>query len=292
MQSLEQVDAIRKAVDSLQGWMQRWQRAVLFGDSDVLADDEAKPPPVAVFDLDRDAPSIPDQPALDQVTRLAAEMTRAAERIRADILAGAELTRSDYDSVMVPYWRLRDRLLRLERAFALADSTIDLLTGLKTRRAMMTDLVGELDRRQRLGQPLTVAMCDIDHFKRINDTYGHQAGDQVLAAMAAVISENIRSFDDAYRMGGEEFLIALKGTELDTGLKVVERLRERLANRPMTITGKDGHDHEIEITASFGIAAAGSHAADVDGLLLAADKALYQAKAAGRNCTEVAEDAA
>jgi len=292
MESIDQVQAIRRAVDSLQGWMQIWQRAMLFADMAALAHDDCKPPPVSVFDLDRNTPSIPDQPALDQVTRLAAEMVRAAERLTADVLAGAEPTRSDYDAVMTPYWRLCDLLLRLDRAFALAESTIDLLTGLKTRRAMMSDLAGEFDRQRRLGQPFTVAMCDIDRFKSINDTYGHQAGDQVLSAVAAIVSENIRSFDDAYRMGGEEFLIALKGTDLDIGLLVVERLRDELARRKLDIIGKDGSPRELTVTASFGVAAAGLHAKDVDGLLLAADKALYHAKEAGRNCTKVAAEAA
>ena len=125
---------------------------------------------------------------------------------------------------------------------------------------------------------------DIDFFKKVNDTYGHDNGDRVLSATANFISRHLRSFDDAWRWGGEEFLLCLKEADLATGKLALERLRSGLEKNPIKLV--DGR--EITVTASFGIAVV-SKEATIDTLLKTADQALYRAKANGRNRIESAD---
>ena len=125
MTETEQAQSIKAALDRLLSWMQLWERALLFGDLETLTSQRAAPPPPSSFDLDRHAPTIPDQPALAQVLELAEQLYNAAQRETADILAGGTWTKADYDAVMEPYWRLVNLLRRLERAFAVAHSTIE-----------------------------------------------------------------------------------------------------------------------------------------------------------------------
>jgi diguanylate cyclase len=117
----------------------------------------------------------------------------------------------------------------------------------------------------------------------VNDRYGHDAGDRVLEATAARIGQTIRTFDDAYRLGGEEFLICLKRTSITDALSVLTRLREGLQAGHIALPGGG----EIAVTASFGVVEAIA-GAEIDDLLVAADKALYRAKNAGRNRIEIA----
>jgi len=136
----------------------------------------------------------------------------------------------------------------------------------------------EWSRFQRYCRPLSVLMIDIDHFKTVNDRYGHAVGDEVLKQFAAVLGETVRENDTAGRWGGEEFAIVLGGTDLAGGLRLAERARAALEARPVVLS--DGT--RIDVTASFG-AAAFPDVPERDLLLEAADSALYQAKRAGKN---------
>jgi diguanylate cyclase (GGDEF)-like protein len=147
---------------------------------------------------------------------------------------------------------------------------------------MRDDLTRELSRFQRSGKPFCLALMDIDYFKNVNDTYGHENGDRVLSAVANHTSRSLRPFDDAWRWGGEEFLLCLKEADLSAGVLALERVRAGLAKMPIKLS--DGS--AINVTASFGIAAARD--ATIDDMLAQADKALYSAKSAGRNRIETA----
>jgi len=125
--------------------------------------------------------------------------------------------------------------------------------------------------------PLSAILCDLDHFKQINDVYGHDKGDEALAAAAAMLRSGLRESDIAGRYGGEEFLLLLPDTPPDGALVVAEKLRDELAR--ITIPGV-AH----EVSASFGVACYPLDAADPDALVRVADRALYAAKARGRNC--------
>jgi len=166
-------------------------------------------------------------------------------------------------------------------------ATTDGLTGLLNRRTVLEHLRVEFERSRRLGRPLAVVLADVDHFKSINDTYGHQAGDVVLAQFAQHILSEGRPYDLAGRYGGEEFLIALPESDTAQARAVAERLRLRTADAPAAL----GADNGLQVTASFGVAEADPETdTTIETLIRRADEALYQAKEQGRNRVCAASD--
>ncbi|MCP3178358.1 diguanylate cyclase [Desulfuromonas sp. KJ2020] len=178
---------------------------------------------------------------------------------------------------------LRARLVEAEdRLHRLA--VTDELTGLKNRRYLLERLRIELKNGLRYHKPLACIMFDLDHFKRVNDSYGHEIGDRVLKTVADVAELCRRESDTLSRFGGEEFMILLPETDASGAEVVAERLRKQIADNPIPL--QDGRT--LQITASFGVAdlrrvEEGLSEAEKD-LLLRVDHALYQAKAHGRNC--------
>ena len=175
--------------------------------------------------------------------------------------------------------RLRDREANLERL-----SRTDPLTGATNRRELMTTFDRELARADRKREPIAVVMCDLDHFKAINDKHGHLAGDAVLVAAAERLAKELRAADALARYGGEEFVLLLPSTDAEGARVVAERCRRRLAESPIEAEGV-----EIAVTASFGVAARDAGASrSAEELLRDADEALYRAKRAGRDRVEAA----
>jgi diguanylate cyclase (GGDEF)-like protein len=125
-------------------------------------------------------------------------------------------------------------------------------------------------------------MMDVDHFKAVNDTYGHGAGDQALAASTRYVMAHLRPYDKLFRYGGEEFLLSMPNTDATTGYEVVERVRQGLAALPIPYDGKAS----LQITMSFGLVLLDPDVS-VEQSIDRADKAMYAAKAAGRNCTRI-----
>lgn len=160
-------------------------------------------------------------------------------------------------------------------------ATTDPLTGALNRRAFNERALAEAERARRGGYAVSLVICDLDHFKAINDTYGHARGDVVLKRFTAIVQELIRPSDSLGRIGGEEFALLLPGSDADAAARVAERVRARFAAEPI-----EGGD-PLVATASFGVA--GWHPSlNLDAALQAADAALYAAKAAGRDCVRVA----
>ena len=154
-------------------------------------------------------------------------------------------------------------------------AVLDPLTDCLNRKALEARAV-ELEQQARLtGGTVALVACDIDRFKEVNDTHGHDRGDAVLQSVAYEMRKSLRSFELLYRLGGEEFLVVLPGVDLQGGIVVAERLRKTVeACRP----------GGLDLTLSFGVSAATGAEVDYGRLFKAADEALYQAKAAGRNC--------
>lgn len=170
---------------------------------------------------------------------------------------------------------LRDANERLARL-----ASTDALTGLLNRRAFQDALRRDLARASRSGDPLGVVIADVDHFKRVNDTHGHPAGDEVLRVFAQIFRDSVREGDVAARWGGEEFALVLPATDVAGAAVVAERIRGRLEQATIPVGACS-----VRVTASFGVAAlrAGPGDLPIDELVRRADEALYEAKHAGRN---------
>jgi two-component system, cell cycle response regulator len=167
---------------------------------------------------------------------------------------------------------------RLDQSLELAIT--DQLTGLYNRRFLFAQLAPLVQRAQCGGDPVSVMVIDLDHFKRINDTYGHDIGDEVLKEFSARLSANVRPSDFACRMGGEEFVVIMPHTTGDVGCLAAERMRRQICASAFPITAAQD---ALPITVSIGVACSENADDSADILLKRADEGLYEAKRAGRN---------
>jgi two-component system, cell cycle response regulator len=162
---------------------------------------------------------------------------------------------------------------------ALELALIDPLTGLNNLRFLETHLATILDQAAHKGRPVSLMILDIDHFKTVNDTYGHDAGDAVLKQFAQRIKKVVRGADLVCRLGGEEFIVVMPETPLETAAHIAERLRRAIESDEFSL---DASGRSAPVTTSIGLAERG-HDANAEALLRRADKALYRSKSAGRN---------
>jgi len=182
---------------------------------------------------------------------------------------------SRHANIVIDYARLYERTKRL--------SVTDGLTNVYNLRYFQEELTREFSRSQRSEKPLSLILLDIDHFKRFNDTYGHQQGDTVLKELARVLQNNIRSCDVLARYGGEEFAIIMPETEREVCGMASERLRAAVEKHAVP-----GQEEELKVTISMGLSTTSSEdVASAAELISAADRALYRAKENGRNRVEM-----
>jgi diguanylate cyclase (GGDEF)-like protein len=180
----------------------------------------------------------------------------------------------------------KDRELRQKLRYAEENATIDALTKLNNRRSFEARLREETAHAARHQEPFALVLVDLDHFKQVNDTFGHQEGDRVLVHVADALRSVLRKEDTAFRYGGEEFVVLLRATDAAHGARAADRLRAALKERPIDLG--DAPESRV-ITFSAGVAAAeASNAFDAKDLVARADAALYRAKRAGRDRTELA----
>ena len=179
----------------------------------------------------------------------------------------------------------RDLTEHKKLQFALENmARTDGLTGLANHQAFMERAKGEFSRARRYSRSLSVVMIDIDHFKSINDQYGHAVGDEVLRQISRQCQSKLRDSDFLGRLGGEEFALLLPDTSRDSAHHVAERMREQLNETPIILD----KETTLNITASFGVAALKEDDADFNAMLHRADTAMYQAKHSGRNQVKTA----
>ncbi len=219
----------------------------------------------------------------DSMVTLRGTLCRSADRLH--LVAGYDM--QEFEALSASLLALNDEINDAYRALAhskqvlqdreaeiLRLSLMDALTGVGNRRMLNEALLREVERATRQGQPLSLLILDIDHFKRVNDTWGHETGDRVLKETGGLLLRGIRPTDIATRMGGEEFVVLLPATPLDDALVCAERLRAALAVHNVGLPAP--------VTSSFGVSTL--RPGEAGGELLArADAALYQAKQQGRN---------
>ena len=272
--------AVDKAIEEHGRWLTIWHRALVCGlppDPDII---DPRSATLTAFGAWREAHGqdpLLEQMAFKQLWRSFTEMHHAA----GEVARKATTTRvkpEAYDAVIGLSDEFLSRARKIRDAFRKAVSDLDPLTGLSNRTTMMAELTAEYDRALRSGTPCCLALTDIDHFKKVNDTYGHSVGDEVLAATAGRLLSRMRPYDLIYRYGGEEFLLCLPNADPETTAAVLERLRHVLAETPIPL--EDGRT--LPVTSSFGFALIET-GVPLKETIERADQALYSAKKAGRN---------
>ena len=209
-------------------------------------------------------------------------LIQAAERLAAGDLATIVATRPNERGLEGRLGRAIDAI-----SVALAETTnaatYDKLTGVSNRQALLVNLFAEVERSNRYERPLSVAFVDIDHFKNVNDTYGHAAGDLVLRAVAQTLKAHLRASDQVGRYGGEEFMLLLTETDVEEGATLTEKLRNLVARQKVPVA----EGQELSVTISIGIAGGKGGKLRSDDLVRDADAAMYSAKSLGRNQTYI-----
>ncbi|MBZ5558698.1 MAG: diguanylate cyclase [Acidobacteriia bacterium] len=215
----------------------------------------------------------------ERMHAMAARLLQASE-------SEASVPPIDYENFNNALERLRLQLqeLKLELEYALYNR--DTLTGAENRIGMVTKLREQLELVKRHVQQCCLVLMDLDHFKKVNDSAGHLAGDQVLAGAVRHIKDHLRPYDKVFRYGGEEFLIVLPNTSLQAGRDIIERIREGLS----AIALAHAAGEPVFVTASFGMTPLAPDVT-IEESMDRADKAMYAAKTAGRNCLRLWEPA-
>lgn len=224
---------------------------------------------------------------LAPLLRLRAAMHGRADQMLDAVRRHGSVDAEGYRAFMAAVDAYSREARRVETHFRRLLVETDPLTGVLNRQGMNRDLRREWTRATRTGQPLCVALADLDLFKRINDTWGHGVGDRVLCAAARLFQRRLRPYDTVYRYGGEEFLFCLPNTDAATAGRILDRLRRVVAR--LTVTSDDGQP--VPVTVSIGVAQM-VPGRSVQEAVSAADRALYAAKDSGRNRVELAPEEA
>ncbi|WP_297018568.1 diguanylate cyclase [Thalassospira sp.] len=275
---------LEKALGEHIALLLRWNRKLALPDSpvDTDADDDDHDCDFgAWYALNRHNRLI-DQPAMHALATTHQQLHDSAKRLLSAREVDGEVDSAEFDMMALRAESFFAQLRRLERAFRTARSDVDPLTGTYNRQTMMGDLNAERERAIRTEVPTAIALVDLDHFKSVNDTYGHQAGDMVLQSVAGILQSHVRPFDKVYRYGGEEFLICLPNADMKQCARVLERLRRVIEASPVTVSD----DPILPVTASIG-AAPMTKSRTTEQIIEKADKALYAAKEGGRNRVRV-----
>jgi two-component system, cell cycle response regulator len=287
----------------LENWFKKWDYGVTAVDNglaawEILQREDA--PQLAILDW-----MMPGMDGIELCSKIRSRkqgpyryvLLLTAKDDKQDVIAGLEAGADDYLTKPFDVDELRARvragrrILDLQAALICAQNDLqyaaahDTLTGLWNRGAIFDLLRREVSRRQRTGDPLGVVMADIDYFKKINDTHGHQVGDAVLQEVTRRLAADVRPYDVVGRYGGEEFLIVFPGCTLANLIVGAERLRQSIASHPVETSAGP-----VAVTLSLGLASVEQDEKETlgcEGLLRAADEALYAAKARGRNRVEV-----
>ncbi len=272
------------------------------GNEAVTALSSADAPNIAILDWmmpGMSGPEICEHVRYQENERYTYILLLTSKDAKEDLLQGLSSGADDYIIKPVDMHELQVRLRAGRRIIELQEELIatreelrvqatrDFLTGVWNRGMIMRKVHEEIDRASRKGEAIGIVMCDIDHFKQINDTHGHPAGDAVLVEVSRRMQDAIRSYDSLGRFGGEEFLVVCPTTDATGILQLGERLRDVVAATPVEADGQ-----RIPVTISLGVTAHDcSKTCEIDRFVSEADAALYAAKRNGRNRVEISSGA-
>lgn len=273
--------AIDLALEEHAAWLRLWHRAVIcriVDGGDALAEEASSFGNFSKWYTSEQDRELVSQQIFVELWDAFRAMRENGRALLPKAIAAGCLETAAYDAFVQDIGDFERLARRVRRAFQEAVVDLDPLTGARSRRNMMDELEREHARAQRMGTTFGLALCDVDHFKAVNDTHGHLAGDAVLLSVVSRIVSNLRPYDSIFRYGGEEFLIALPDSTLGTAVGIAERLCQTIRAAPILIEGGPA----IDATASLGVCVVGRELPLSDAMERA-DRALYAAKEGGRN---------
>jgi diguanylate cyclase len=278
--ALSALNEIDKALAFHMLWLQQLHQTLICRqppDSDLIAEDSHRRSQFGRW-LDAAESLLRQQPGFAELGELHQAMHHLARRLLTKNASGEAIQLDEYNEFMQANLAFRNHAQQFQAGLINLVCVVDHLTGAWNRYAMVSKIAEESERAQRNGQPCCLCILDLDHFKRINDDYGHLAGDLALQAVVRYLASRMRKYDYVFRFGGEEFLLCLPNTSLGDAEILLDRMRLELAAMPIDL----GNGHIVRITASFGVAEllpTEHHDFSID----RADHALLCAKAKGRN---------
>jgi diguanylate cyclase len=275
------VDALEQAIIEHGKWLSNWHRSLICKLSvphDVLAADAHQISKFGKWYYKQTTPFLIEHALFKSFEQQNQELHQLAKKLACKVKNMEELSQQEYDEFLLKEIKFSGNLIKLRDEFHQALFSFDSLTRVLNRQAFLRILTQEYARASRLEKPCCIAMVDLDHFKVINDTYGHQVGDKALHAIAQFLTSNLRPYDSMCRYGGEEFLICLPYTPLPLAKSTLIRLQKGLAALEIEMTPKK----PIRITASFGLVSTDPAVSVID-TINRADSAMYAAKHGGGN---------
>ena len=287
----EVLRSIDAAIDENAEWLQKWHRAIICGeepDQRVVSEYAQYLSQFGSWmDLNKDE-GLLDESAFRDLGRIHEDMHQFGHFLALKSAQGKQIPSVEYDAFSEKVQLFNAQARRIREAFRKALSELDPLTGLHNRQVMMAVLERERERAVRTGAKCCIVLADIDHFKSVNDTHGHVAGDFVLRTVAGRFLAKLRPYDEIFRYGGEEFLVCLPDADLVAATEIVERLRLSVAELPVALAD----DTKLLLTVSFGVCLV-DKVSELKQTIEHADQALYAAKRGGRNQLQIwSEDAA
>jgi diguanylate cyclase len=275
------VDDLEQAIIEHGKWLSNWHRCLICKlpvPHDVVAENAHKISNFGKWYYKQTTPFLSEHTIFVSLEKENQELHQLAKALSVKVKKMEELSQQEYDNFLTKEIKFSGNLIKLRDEFHQALFSFDSLTRVLNRQAFLRILSQEYARSSRLGKPCCIAMVDLDHFKVINDTYGHQTGDIALHTIAQFLTSNLRPYDSMCRYGGEEFLICLPYTPLHLAKKTLCRLQKGLAARPIEVADKK----HIRITASFGLVTTDPAVSIID-TINRADSAMYAAKNSGGN---------
>lgn len=276
---------LEQAISSHEEWFQSLNRQMLCRlpyDRREVSDDAYRECRFGQWLYEYSNPHVRKHPAFDAIEREHKVMHQSAAKIllNAEKTGGAEP--DEYDRFSNAMQNLRLEINTLKHEIETTYHNLDSLTGANNRLGMLTHLREQAELVKRGSQKCCLALMDVDHFKQINDAYGHVVGDRVLSSATRYILEHIRVYDRLYRYGGEEFLLCMSHMNPTEAMLMAVRLREGIRELEIVATEQES----LHLTVSFGVIEL-TPELSVEEAIMRADQALYDAKASGRNCCKL-----